>query len=166
MRASYLLMRAAINATLIFGRPMPSPCPPPLVYLFTVHAEESPPVLIGDGGHGSRLFIPITGGTVTGPRVQGKVLGLGGDWGSYDTTNKTFAPDAKIVVQTSDGASILMSGHGKSPYINYDFETGSEIYSWLNEIIGVGIIQVGEASLTADIFQVLRCNDETSGGIK
>lgn len=82
------------------------------------------------------------------------MLGLGGDWGSYDTANKTFAPNAQIVVETNDGANILITGHGKSPYINYEFETGSESYWWLNQAIGVGIIQVGEASLTADIFQV------------
>jgi hypothetical protein len=83
------------------------------------------------------------------------VLGVGGDWGLYDSANKVFSPDAKIVVQTEDGATILMSGRGRSPFISYEFETGSEKYSWLNAIVGIGIIEVGEAELTANIFEVL-----------
>lgn len=73
MLVSNFLFGAIATATLGYGRSMPSsPCPPPLVYLFTVYATESPLVIIGNGGHGSRLFIPITGGTVTGPKLQGK----------------------------------------------------------------------------------------------
>ncbi|KAI8622986.1 hypothetical protein F5Y19DRAFT_483232 [Xylariaceae sp. FL1651] len=141
-------------ATLVLGSPLSPPSAPSLAYLFTVQATESSPVIIGNSGHGTRLVIPITGGTVTGPKLNGTVLALGGDWGSYDVYNKTFVPDAKIVVQTGDGANILFTGYGKSPYINYEFETGSTVYSWLNQIIGIGIIQVGEASLRANIFQV------------
>jgi hypothetical protein len=55
-----------------------------------------------------------------------------------------FYPNAKIVLQTNDGALILISGRGKSPYIYYDFETGSEQYAWLNAAIGVGLAQVGK----------------------
>jgi hypothetical protein len=47
------------------------PAPPSLEYLLTVHATESSPLVIGDGGHGNRLFIPITGGTFSGPKLQG-----------------------------------------------------------------------------------------------
>lgn len=48
------------------------PKPPNLEYLFTVQATESPPVIIGASGHGNRIFIPITGGTFSGPKLQGK----------------------------------------------------------------------------------------------
>ncbi|KAI1087101.1 hypothetical protein F5B19DRAFT_497706 [Rostrohypoxylon terebratum] len=130
------------------------PTPPSLVYLLTVEATETPPMIIGNGGHGNRLVIPITGGTFSGPKLQGKVLAGGGDWGSYDTANKVFAPDAKIVLETADGANILVSGRGKSPWATIEFETGSEEYSWLNDAIGVGLIRVGENNLTAEIFQV------------
>jgi hypothetical protein len=58
-------------------------------------------------------------------------------------------------LQTDDGALILISGRGKSPYITYEFETGTEEYAWLNAAIGVGLIQPGEDSLTAEIFQVV-----------
>jgi hypothetical protein len=79
---------------------------------------------------------------------------MGGDWGQYDTAQKVFSPDAKIVLETDDGASILISGHGRSPYITYEFETGSEAYSWLNAVVGIGLIQVGNDTIATDIFQV------------
>ena len=48
------------------------PNPPNLEYLLTVQATESPPIIIGASGHGNRIFIPITGGMFSGPKLQGK----------------------------------------------------------------------------------------------
>lgn len=48
------------------------PHPPNLEYLLTVQATESPPIIIGASGHGNRIFIPITGGTFSGPKLHGK----------------------------------------------------------------------------------------------
>lgn len=159
-----------------------APAPPNLTYLLTVSATELPVINIGDGGHGTRIFIPITGGNFSGPSIQGPfftfvvhatlfefprkcyfvltlhiigtVAGVGGDWGIYDTTQTVFSPDAKIVLITDDGANILMSGRGRSPWIAYDFETGSEKYAWMNSVVGIGRIQVGDNNLTTDVFQV------------
>lgn len=50
------------------------PSPPGLEYLLTVQATESAPVLIGPTGHGNRIFIPITGGKFSGPKLQGIVF--------------------------------------------------------------------------------------------
>ncbi|KAF3012577.1 hypothetical protein G7054_g7810 [Neopestalotiopsis clavispora] len=132
-----------------------APAPPNLTYLLTVSATELPVINIGDGGHGTRIFIPITGGNFSGPSIQGTVAGVGGDWGIYDTTQTVFSPDAKIVLTTDDGANILMSGRGRSPWIAYDFETGSEKYAWMNSVVGIGRIQVGDNNLTTDVFQIV-----------
>lgn len=82
------------------------------------------------------------------------MAGAGGDWGNYNAAGTIFSPDAKIVLETNDGANILISGRGRSPYITFDFETGSEKYSWLNAVVGVGSIQVGDNNITAELFQV------------
>ena len=55
-----------------FGACDEQPNPPNLEYLLTVQATESPPVMIGASGHGTRIFIPITGGTFSGPKLQSK----------------------------------------------------------------------------------------------
>lgn len=86
--------------------------------------------------------------------IAGTVPGVGGDWGIYNTANTVFSPDAKIVLETSDGASILMSGRGRSPYFAVEFETGSENYAWLNAIQALGTIEVGKNNLTAQVFEV------------
>ncbi|KAI0124991.1 hypothetical protein BJ170DRAFT_597836 [Xylariales sp. AK1849] len=165
MRASILLpamlavvATATCNGTMLSIGNDEKPTPFNLIYLLTVYATETTPLIIGDDGHGSRLFIPITGGTFSGPGLQGKVAAAGGDWGNYNAANTIFSPDAKIVLETDDGATILISGRGRSPYITYEFETGNEKYSWLNAAVGLGLIQVGENNLTAEIFQLL-CRD-------
>lgn len=81
-------------------------------------------------------------------------MNAGGDWGHYDAEGKVFYPDAKIILKTKDDAQILVSGVGKTPYIYYEFETGAEQYAWLNSAIGVGLVQVGEDELTAEVFLV------------
>jgi len=48
------------------------PKPPKLNYLMTVIATEQPAISVGDGGSGHRLFIPVTGGNFTGPKLRGK----------------------------------------------------------------------------------------------
>lgn len=58
--------------------------------------------------------------------VAGNLPGIGGDWAVTITANTVFSPDAKIVLETDDGANILMSGRGRYPYFAVEFETGNE----------------------------------------
>ena len=64
------MVLAACNMSLVACNEHPNP--PSLEYLLTVQATESPPVIIGASGYGNRIFIPITGGTFSGPKLQGK----------------------------------------------------------------------------------------------
>jgi hypothetical protein len=55
-------------------------------------------------------FIPVTGGTVAGSRLNGKVLGHGGD---RQTDHGTYARlDAHQLLETDDGALIELSNSG------------------------------------------------------
>lgn len=56
------------------------PSPPRLEYAFTLHVDLAPPQDFGTTHAGKRRFIPITGGTFSGPRLNGTVLPGGGDW--------------------------------------------------------------------------------------
>ena len=42
-----------------------------LVHEMTYHAMLRPPMQIGDGPFGTRMFFDVTGGEVEGPRVRG-----------------------------------------------------------------------------------------------
>ncbi len=38
------------------------------------------PQLIGLSSHGFRVIVPVIGGTIRGPKVNGEVLPFGADW--------------------------------------------------------------------------------------
>lgn len=56
------------------------PTSPSLDYAFTLHVDLAPPQDLGITHAGKRRFIPITGGTFSGPKLSGTVLPGGGDW--------------------------------------------------------------------------------------
>jgi hypothetical protein len=49
--------------------------------LMVVRIAAAQPHALGAGPHGTRLTFPITGGDFDGPRLRGRVLAGGGDWG-------------------------------------------------------------------------------------
>jgi hypothetical protein len=51
-----------------------------LVYGFEYLARLKPPVEVGAGPYGTRVFFEIIDGEVTGERISGRLLTGGGDW--------------------------------------------------------------------------------------
>ena len=51
-----------------------------LEFEFEFDAVVKPPVAIGPGPYGARMYFETVEGTVTGERVSGRVLPGGGDW--------------------------------------------------------------------------------------
>ncbi len=47
------------------------PAAPSLTFLYSLNCTLAPPVLVGAGPHGSRVVIPIIGGTFSGPKLSG-----------------------------------------------------------------------------------------------
>jgi hypothetical protein len=54
--------------------------PPLLQFAFEIRAQVGAPLRGGAGRLGERVHVPILGGTVQGPRLNGQVLPGGGDW--------------------------------------------------------------------------------------
>jgi hypothetical protein len=48
-----------------------APNPPTLTYLYTLNCTLADAITIGPGPRGSRVAIPITGGTFSGPKLNG-----------------------------------------------------------------------------------------------
>ncbi|MFN5602517.1 MAG: DUF3237 family protein, partial [Acidimicrobiaceae bacterium] len=46
-------------------------------FLFRMEATLAPPSMVPNGPNGTRVIVPITGGTVKGPRINGTVDALG-----------------------------------------------------------------------------------------
>lgn len=88
---------------------------PTLKYAFTINVELAPAIDFGATFSGDRRFIAITGGSVDGPRLTGKVLSGGGDWNAVrpDGVVHVFA---KYSIQASDGTpiSITIEGFGRA----------------------------------------------------
>lgn len=134
----------------------------PVEFLFTMAATLEPPRIIPAGPNGTRVIVGITGGTVTGPKVNGKVEHLGADWLTM-RADGTAQLDVRALITTDDGASIHVSYKGilkqgesgaritTAPL----FETGDERYAWLNSIQAVAVGTTGENSVTYEIYAVV-----------
>ena len=149
---------------------------PDLEYLFSYTADLAEPQQgIGAGPFGYRMIAAVTGGTVTGPRVNGEVLPGGGDWALIDDQN-TLRLDARITLKTDDDALIFVSYRGVITPIDGDtvaksiagtlepgemyyrtvptFETGDPRYAWLNTIVAVAVGNIDASGVSYDVFAV------------
>jgi hypothetical protein len=129
-----------------------------LVQEFSVAATLKPPLAIGDGPIGTRVYYGVTGGEFTGERLRGRVLG-GGEWALIGPDG-FLRVDVRLQAETHDGAYLyiqyvgllevnagvqaaLASGRGTDYGDQYFFtnpriETGDERYAWLNTTFFVG----------------------------
>ncbi|KAJ5691846.1 hypothetical protein N7462_001269 [Penicillium macrosclerotiorum] len=84
---------------------------PSLTFAFTLEVDLSPALDFGDTHCGHRRFIPITGGTAQGPKLQATILPGGGDWNALrqDGMGHVFA---KYTIQTNDGVFISVTNEG------------------------------------------------------
>jgi uncharacterized protein DUF3237 len=85
--------------------------PPELRFAFEIEVEVGTPLDFGQTQSGHRRVVPIQGGRVLGPRLQGRVLPGGGDW-------QILRPDgaadleARYTIQADDGALIYVVNRG------------------------------------------------------
>ncbi len=84
---------------------------PGLVYAFSVRIELLAPVELGTIDGARRRFIPISGGRITGPRLNGVVLAGGGDWQSIQPGGLTII-EARYFLKADDGTVIGITNPG------------------------------------------------------
>jgi hypothetical protein len=88
---------------------------PVLEFAFEVRVDIAPHLRIGRSADEDLSFTPITGGTVDGPLLRGKVLPGGGDWAVE--RSGTAQLEARYLLQAEDGAviDILNRGYYRAP---------------------------------------------------
>lgn len=91
--------------------PHDTPTPPALTFFARIDVQVSAPVEIGETVDGVRRIIPITGGSVAGPEISGRVLDAGADFQLIRTDTLTEL-EAKYAVETDDGERIYVSNFG------------------------------------------------------
>ena len=131
--------------------------------------------VIGPIPEGVRVNYYVTGGTVEGPKLNGKVLPVGGDWNLLRTDGVGIL-DIRATFETDDGAliSTAYSGIfdlGKDGYEKFlqqqlpaiiplriapRYHTAHPAYEWLNRVqcLGIGQIDTSRLEASYDIYAV------------
>ena len=129
-----------------------------LVQEFTLTAALKPPLPIGNGPIGTRVYYEAAGGEIVGDRLSGTLLG-GGEWALL-RPDGFIGLDVRLQVETHDGAYLYIQytgllevneavqgalGGGVGTeyddqyfYTNPRIETGDERYAWANTTFFIG----------------------------
>lgn len=149
----------------------------PLAPLFTIQIRLHAVQELGATPLGRRRIVPVAGGEFAGERLRGTVLPhAGSDW-LLERGDGSFQQDARLTLETDDGAVIAMSyrgvrhgsaevaarlarGEPVAPTEYYlrtapFFESASQRYSWLNRIVAVGVGRRVADGVVYDVFEVL-----------
>jgi hypothetical protein len=91
--------------------PAPENIAPELRFVFQAEVEVGAPLDLGQTQAGHRRVVPIAGGLISGPRLQGRILAGGADW-QILRPDGTADLDARYTIQTGDGALIYVMNRG------------------------------------------------------
>lgn len=87
------------------------PTPPALLPMCQVRCEVQPLVTLGPAPLGERRFVPLGGGTVRGPELNGSLVEGGVDW-QIARADGALEIAAHYVIRTDDGALIEVQSQG------------------------------------------------------
>ncbi|QMW36776.1 hypothetical protein G4B11_000012 [Aspergillus flavus] len=135
------------------------PTAPELSFLYTAYVKCEGTLMESRGPHGIRKAIPIVGGNFTGPHLSGDILDVGADWGLTDPQTNVFSADTRYNLRTHDGENIFIQTSGpKSPsgqlHLRLVFETGSEKYYWLNNVLAIGVLTNVEKTANSSLLRI------------
>lgn len=82
-----------------------------LAFAFDIRARIGAPLDGGPGRHGHRRVIPITGGTVEGPRLSGRVVPGGADY-EVQRADGCSMVEAHYAIEADDGTPIYIRNEG------------------------------------------------------
>lgn len=124
---------------------------PELELVMTLRVEIAPAREVGELDGGFRRVIPITGGSFTGPAIQGEVLPGGTDWNLTrpDGVAEVWArytlraDDGVLVGVTNAGLIVPLPDGSLYARTSPQFEVAGERYAWLRRSIFVGTLVPG-----------------------
>jgi hypothetical protein len=147
-----------------------------LEHIMSYNVKLSEPEVIGPVPEGLRVNVYVTEGTVTGPRVSGKLRPVGGDWLTI-RRDGVGIPDVRLTIETNDGALIYgaYSGivdlgedgyeqfargnppaSGTAIRMSPRFYTAHPDYLWLNRLhcLGIGQAFLERSEVAYDVYAV------------
>ena len=87
------------------------PAPPALLPLTQIRCEVGSLVSLGQAKHGERRYVPLLGGTVRGPELNGSIVEGGVDW-QVNRADGVLDIAAHYVIRADDGALIEVQSNG------------------------------------------------------
>jgi hypothetical protein len=141
-------------------------------YLFTMDLDVGAPQSVSAG----LRIVPVTGGTITGPALQGELLpGAAADWLRLEADG-TAHMDVRFTIKAASGSLVYVSysgirtgapdvlerlGRGEAvPPADYyfrvalRFETGAADLAWMNRILAVGVGQRPPKGPRYDVYAI------------
>jgi len=142
-------------------------------YICSYWATLSPPEVIGPVSEGVRANFYVTSGEVSGPKMQGRLRPVGGDW-LLIRTDGVGVLDVRATMELDNGAIIYTTysglldlgpdgynlfAHGTLPAridlrIVPRYHTSHSDYLWLNRLqcVGVGVFDRDQLRVSYDIY--------------
>jgi hypothetical protein len=143
--------------------------------IFTIIAELEGITTLGRTPYGERRVIGILGGSVSGPKLNGRILPGGADW-QIIRTDGAADIKARYIIETDDGGRIMVTSEGLrhgAPEVmerlargdNVDpahyyfrtvmrFETSDPKVDWLNRILALARGQREARAVRLDVYEV------------
>jgi hypothetical protein len=149
---------------------------PLLTKVYRLEATLGQPLDFGDIANGHRRIVPLTGGTVAGPEINGKLLpGASADW-QIVLPDGTALGDIRYTLQTDGGALLYVQSrsvrHGSAEVLarlgrgedvdasEYTFRTSTQIETaapdldWLNRGVFISVAGRQAASVIYETYLV------------
>jgi Protein of unknown function (DUF3237) len=152
---------------------------PATAHLLDIAVDLEPRLDFGSGPLGRRVLFGSAGGSFDGPKLRGEVLPGGGDWALF-RPDGTMTLDVRLTLRTHDQALVHMTYAGRfvippelrdqmaDPAQRYRidparyyfrtnplFETGSEKYAWMNDIVCIGSGYLIDGGIAYRVSEVL-----------
>jgi hypothetical protein len=146
-------------------------------HIMSYNATLAAPEVVGEVPEGLRVNFYVTGGTITGPKVFGKLRPVGADW-LILRRDGVAVLDVRATAETNDGALLYITyagiiDFGPDGYQNFlkgtpaasgtvirtspKVTTSHPNYLWLNRVhcVGVGALFPERSEVAYDVYAVV-----------
>jgi len=151
------------------------PAAPALVPLTQVRCEVGPLVSLGAAKYGERRYVPLLGGTVAGPELNGRIVEGGVDW-QVQRADGVLDIAAHYVIRADDGGLIEVQSDGmrhgppdvmarlaRGDAVARDeyffrtlmrFQSGAPAWAHLNKVMALAVGQREARLVVLDVYRI------------
>jgi hypothetical protein len=132
------------------GTQPPAAVIPRIEFAFEFRVTLAPAVVLGETALGRRQYIPITGGTIAGPKFAGEVipggwdyqLGLAGGCGTLTADYFVRATDGTVIHILNEAFNCGGGPGGERSFFRPRFEAPKGPHEWLNRATFVATLEL------------------------